>query len=129
MNNLNKITCDTYPDWYEDQQKDEYLECLAIGRAHIGKNISTSDEYLIQLATKIAINHKYNKSANLTQEELNNIKQIHQENLNKIHITPPDGWYSTSSNPLNQPYVPEILPHNNVEPSTSNLIEDSTENV
>lgn len=120
-NNLNKITCDVYPEWYEDQQKEEYLECLALGRAHLGNKITKTDEYLIELATKIAINQKYNKSANITQEQLTKLKEIHQENLTKTHITPPDGWYNSELNPLNRPYVPDILPID-----SSNIIDDSS---
>jgi hypothetical protein len=49
----------------------------------------------------------------LTQEELNEIKAIHQETLKtRVFETPPDGWYNTELNPLNCPYVPEILPNN-----------------
>jgi len=117
---MNNITCSVYPEWYEDQQKDEYMECLAIGRSQIKGKLTTAQEYIIEVATKIAINNKYGKGTNISQEELDNIKKIHKENLTKIHITPPDGWYSSELNPLNRPYVPEILPHNN----SSNFIED-----
>ena len=119
-NNLNKITCDVYPEWYEDQQKEEYLECITLGRAHLGNKMTKTDEYLIELSAKIAINQKYNKTVHISQEELKKLKEINQENLTKTHITPPDGWYTTEQNPLNRPYVPEILPND-----SSNIIDDS----
>lgn len=119
-NNLNKVTCDVYPDWYADQQKDEYLECLALGRAHLGAKFTKTDEYLIELSAKIAINQKYNKTVHISQEDLTILKEIHKENLTKTHITPPEGWYTTDQNPLNKPYIPDILPND-----SSNIIDDS----
>jgi hypothetical protein len=129
-NNLNKICVEVYPDWYEQEQKDEYEECMALGRAHVGAKITKTDEYLIQISAKMAINLKYNKGANLTQEELNEIKAIHQETLKtRVFETPPDGWYSTEKNPLNCPYVPEILPNNPEKAEETEVTEVTEENV
>jgi hypothetical protein len=115
-NNLNKISCEVYPDWYTEEQKEEYKECIALGRVHVGDKITKTDEYLIEISAKMAINLKYGRTANLTQEELDNIKAIHKETIKtRVFETPPDGWYNTDQNPLNRPYVPEILPNDNSE--------------
>lgn len=122
-NNLNKITCDTYPDWYTEEIKEEYQECINLGRLSLGKNYSKCDEYLIDLASKMTINAKYKKGINLTQEQLDKIKQIHQETFKMREFkTPEEGWYTTEKNPLNCPYVPEILPHNATEFEETNEI-------
>jgi len=109
---LNKITCETYPDWYTQTQIDDYMECVAIGRTYLGDKMTKHDEYLIDIASKMSINAKYKRIEPLTQEMLDNIKKIHAENM-KIgeFTTPPDGWYSSNS-PLHTEHIAEILPHN-----------------
>jgi hypothetical protein len=124
---LNEIKANTFPDWYQEQQIEDYKECIYIGKKYLGDKMTIHDEYLIDLAAKMSINSKYKRIEPLTQEMLDNIKQVHKANMEiREFETPAEGWY-TENSPLHTEHIAEILPHNIVD--SSNIITDDTSNL
>ena len=79
-----------YPEDYTENDKATYDDLMSRGRQLIGVKFSESDMYLLDLATKITINQQKGFSNNLSDEEIQNIKDASEVKVNKVHYTPAD---------------------------------------
>lgn len=104
---MNKVQT-VYPEDYDDEDKAEYDMLVAMGKNSIGSVIGVNETYLLDLAAKMTIRERKGGLTPLTEEEVLNLKRIHNEHLEKglIHETPSEEWYTSASNPINQPYLP-----------------------
>jgi len=84
-----------YPEDYNDDDKAIYDDLISRGEALIGKKIKSKDRFLLDLAAKITINNMKNYSNNLSDKEIEALKERHKEAAAAgIIETPPDLFYS-----------------------------------
>jgi hypothetical protein len=79
-----------YPEDYTDLDKATYDNLISQGRQLIGVKMSEKDSYILDLAAKITINQSKGFSNNLSQEEIQEIKDSSEVKVNKVHYTPAD---------------------------------------
>jgi alpha-L-fucosidase len=104
MNKLNVV----YPDDYTEDDKSDYDMLLAMGQNSIGTTLDKNQEFLLDLAVKMTIREKRGEIQNLSPEEIETMKAIHTQHLEKglIHETPPDSFYASLLS-LKEEYIPE----------------------
>ena len=89
-------------DWSEDEIA-MYDEMVALCETRIGKDISHSNRFLIEMGAKMTINQMKGKYSDLTTDE---IEKIRRSNLRAyktpIHDTPTNDWYYSPDNPINK---------------------------
>lgn len=105
---MNKVKV-VYPADYDDDDKAEYDTLIAFGQSAIGVVINKNDKFLLDLAAKMTIRERKGGLPDLTKEQIEQLRAIHNEHLKigLIHETPPNEWYTSAENPINQPYIPE----------------------
>ena len=88
-----------YPEGYNDADKAAYDDLISRGRQLLGSKINTKDEFLLDLSAKITINQWRGYDNNLSQEEVNDMKQMHRDMMNagEINNLPPDEFYDKLS--------------------------------
>jgi len=79
-----------YPEDYTDLDKATYDNLISQGRQLIGVKMTEKDSYILDLAAKITINQSKGFSNNLSQEEIQEIKDSSEVKVNKVHYTPAD---------------------------------------
>ena len=82
-----------YPEDYDDQMKAIYDDLYSRGTQLLGKKLSYNDEFLLDLSAKITINQMKGIDNGLTKEEVEEIKNIHKENMSGEFQTPPELFY------------------------------------
>ena len=105
---MNKVDI-LYPEDYTDEDKAEYDMLMSMGQNSIGTTIDKNQAFLIDLAVKMTIREKKGGVKNLSPEEVEKLRAVHNEHLKLglIHSTPPDIWYESAMNPLASPYIPD----------------------
>ena len=88
-----------YPEGYNDADKAAYDDLISRGRQLLGSKINPKDEFLLDLSAKITINQWRGYDNNLSQEEVNDMKQMHKDMMNagEINNLPPDEFYDKLS--------------------------------
>ena len=88
-----------YPEGYNDADKAAYDDLISRGRQLLGSKINPKDEFLLDLSAKITINQWRGYDNNLSQEEVNDMKQMHRDMMNagEINNLPPDEFYDKLS--------------------------------
>ena len=88
-----------YPEGYNDADKAAYDDLITRGRQLLGSKINPRDEFLLDLSAKITINQWRGYDNNLSQEEVNDMKQMHKDMMNagEINNLPPDEFYDKLS--------------------------------
>jgi len=82
-----------YPEDYDDEMKAIYDDLYSRGTQLLGKKLSYNDEFLLDLSAKITINQMKGIDNGLTKEEVEEIKNIHKENMSGEFQTPPELFY------------------------------------
>lgn len=90
-----------YPEDYTDSDKAIYDDLISRGESLIGKKLNKQDSFLLDLAAKITINKMNGKNNNLTDEEIDALKERHKQAQQEgIIETPPDIFYQMLNHPL-----------------------------
>ena len=96
-----------YPEHYTEEDIANYDYLISQGMNLIGKKIKKEDEWLLDLSAKITINQQKGLDNGLTQEEVNELRELHKKNAQAgvIH-TPKDYFYDGLIHPSNgdKPY-------------------------
>ncbi len=82
-----------YPEDYTDEDKGIYDDLYSRGTQLLGKKLSYNDEFLLDLSAKITINQMKGVDNGLSKEEVDEIKNIHKQNMSGTFETPPDLYY------------------------------------
>ena len=82
-----------YPVDYTDEDKAIYDDLYSRGTQLLGKKISYNDEFLLDLSAKITINQMKGIDNGLSKEEIDEIKNIHKQNMSGSFETPPELFY------------------------------------
>lgn len=100
----------TYPDDYTDEDKAIYDDLFERGSRMIGKKLNKSDSFLIDLAIKATIFQMKGNKPQFTQEEINEMKSLHQDFMKQglIVQTPSDIFYDGM---LKNSETDELYPH------------------
>lgn len=100
----------TYPDDYTDEDKAIYDDLFERGSRMIGKKLNKSDSFLIDLAIKATIFQMKGNKPQFTQEEINEMKSLHQDFMKRglIVETPSDIFYDGM---LKNSETDELYPH------------------
>lgn len=100
----------TYPDDYTDEDKAIYDDLFERGSRMIGKKLNKSDSFLIDLAIKATIFQMKGNKPQFTQEEINEMKSLHQDFMKQglIVQTPCDIFYDGM---LKNSETDELYPH------------------
>lgn len=90
----------TYPDDYTDYDKAMYDTLISQGQAYIGKKIHKNDSFLLDLAAKATINKMKKNSHCMTDEEIENARNLHKSAMETLEHTTPEGLYAEGQHPL-----------------------------
>lgn len=103
---MNKIEV-VYPVDYTDEDKAEYDMLMSMGKNSIGSTINHNEAFLIDLAVKMTIREKKGDVRNLSPEEIQKLRDIHNEHLKDglIVETPPNEFYASLLS-LKEDYLP-----------------------
>lgn len=103
---MNKIEV-VYPSDYTEEDKAEYDMLMSMGKNSIGSTIDSNQAFLIDLAVKMTIREKKGDIQNLSPEEVEKMREIHNEHLKNglIVETPPNEFYASLLS-LKEDYVP-----------------------
>lgn len=82
-----------YPEDYNDELKAIYDDLYSRGKQLIGVKINKNDEFLLDLAAKITINQMRGIDNGLSKEEVEEVKNIHKQNMSGTFETPPELFY------------------------------------
>jgi len=82
-----------YPENYNDEDKAIYLDLITRGKQLLGTEIGYDEEYLLDISAKITINQMRGYDNGLRQEEVDEIKKIHKNNMSGTFETPSDMFY------------------------------------
>lgn len=82
-----------YPEDYTEEDKAIYDDLYSRGTQLLGKKLSYNDEFLLDLSAKITINQMKGIDNGLSKEEVDEIKNIHKQNMSGTFETPPDLYY------------------------------------
>lgn len=98
----------TYPSDYDDEDKAEYDYLMTLGKGALGTVIPKNQEFLLSIATKMTIRERKGEVLQLTRDEIEALKAVHNEHLKEglVHQTPRIDWAYSPDNPINQPYMP-----------------------
>ena len=104
---MNKVDI-IYPNDYTDEDKAEYDMLISMGKNSIGSTLDANHAFLIDLAVKMTIREKKGDIQPLTKEEVERMREIHNEHLKLglIHETPSNEWYASALS-LKEEYIPE----------------------
>lgn len=130
-NEANAYVKPVYEEWMSDDDIALYEHLVSLGRVQLGKELLKNEDYLLHYSAMITLKQKKGMMLDINDEDIVRLKKIHQEHLEAglIHTTPPNEWYYSDANPINQPYIPTSVQEdiNKIEASTSNLnIENET---
>lgn len=100
----------TYPDDYTDEDKAIYDDLYERGERMIGKKLNKADSFLIDLAIKATIFQMKGNKPQFTQEEIDDMKQLHKQFMEQglIVETPSDIFYDGL---LKNSETGEVYPH------------------
>lgn len=109
---MNKVDT-VYPDDYTDEDKAEYDMLISMGKNSIGSTLDANHAFLIDLAVKMTIREKKGDIQNLTPEQVERMKEIHNEHLKNGYIveTPPNEFYASLLS-LKEDYIPPEVKKN-----------------
>ena len=82
-----------YPEDYTDEDKAIYDDLYSRGSQLLGKKLSYNDEFLLDLSAKITINQMKGINNGLSKEEVDEIRNIHKQNMSGTFETPPELYY------------------------------------
>lgn len=82
-----------YPEDYTDEDKAIYDDLYSRGTQLLGKKLSYNDEFLLDLSAKITINQMKGIDNGLSKEEVDEIRNIHKQNMSGEFQTPPELFY------------------------------------
>lgn len=82
-----------YPEDYTEEDKAIYDDLYSRGTQLLGKKLNYNDEFLLDLSAKITINQMKGIDNGLSKEEVDEIKNIHKQNMSGTFETPPDLYY------------------------------------
>jgi len=82
-----------YPEDYTDEDKAIYDDLYSRGTQLLGKKLSYNDEFLLDLSAKITINQMKGINNGLSKEEVDEIRNIHKQNMSGTFETPPELYY------------------------------------
>ena len=129
-----------YPNHYTLEDQAIYDDLLSRGETLIGKKLSENERFLLDLSAKITINQMKGYDSGYTQEEINEMRSMHQDMARAGVIeTPPDKFYddiielsdgTTFKNPLSYPaeyyYEQNQEKPENYDATMDKLIEDTS---
>lgn len=97
-----------YEDWMNDDDIAIYEHLVSLGRIQLGKELLKNEEYLLHFSAMITLKQKKGRMLDMNDEDVKKLKQIHKEHheAGLLHETPPNEWYYSPNNPINQPYIP-----------------------
>lgn len=125
-NEANAYVKPVYEDWMSEDDIAIYEELISLGRTQIGKEIAKNEEYLLHFSAMITLKQKKGRMLDMNDEDVKRLKQIHKEHQEAglLHETPPNDWYYSPENPINQPYIPAEVQKtiDEIDASTSNLV-------
>jgi hypothetical protein len=104
---MNKLQV-VYPSDYTDEDKADYDMLFGMGQTSIGATIDKNQSFLLDLAVKMTIREKKGDIQNLTTEEIEKMRAIHNQHLEEglILETPPNEFYASLKS-LKEDYLPE----------------------
>lgn len=79
-----------YPNDYTDYDKSIYDDLISRGRQLIGIKLTEKEAFLLDLSAKITINQMKGYSNNLTDEQIQSLKEDVALNDTKLYHTPAD---------------------------------------
>ena len=97
-----------YPEDYTDEDKAIYDDLYSRGSQLLGKKLNYNDEFLLDLSAKITINQMKGIDNGLSKEEVDEIKNIHKQNMSGTFETPPDLYYDGL---MRTSYGKSVIPH------------------
>jgi hypothetical protein len=125
-NEANAYVKPVYEDWMSEDDIAIYEELISLGRTQLGKEIAKNEDYLLHFSAMITLKQKKGRMLDMNDEDVKKLKQIHKEHQEAglLHETPPNEWYYSPENPINQPYIPAEVQKtiDEIDASTSNLV-------
>jgi hypothetical protein len=117
-----------YEDWMGEEEIATYEHLVSLGRVQLGKELLKNEEYLLHFSAMITLKQSKGMMLDMNDEDVKRLKQIHKEHQDAglLHETPPNEWYYSSKNPINQPYIPADIQKDIdiLDTNTSNLVID-----
>ena len=102
-----------YPDTYSSEDKAIYDDLMSRGECLIGKKLSENERFILDLSAKITINQMKGITSGFTEEEINDMRDLHKKMAQAGTIeTPPEKFYdglielsdgTVFQNPLSKP--------------------------
>jgi hypothetical protein len=119
-----------YEDWMTEDDIAEYDMLVALGRNQLGKELSVDEEYLLHLSAVITLKQKKGMLLDMDDASIVRLKEVHKnfQEAGLIFETPPNDWYYSPDNPINQPPAPpqskpDVKP--DVKPDENEVIDET----
>jgi hypothetical protein len=114
-----------YEDWMDEDDIATYDKLISLGRAQLGKELAKNEDYILHFSAIITIKQHKGMMLDMNDDDVLRLKQIHKEHQEAglLHETPPNDWYYSPANPINQPYIPNKVQEqiDEIESNTSNV--------
>jgi hypothetical protein len=118
-----------YEDWMTEDDIAEYDMLVALGRNQLGKELGGDEEYLLHLSAVITLKQKRGLCLEMDDPTIVRLKQVHKnfQEAGLIFETPPNDWYYSPENPINQPPIPhdELKPPEKTDTDKNEVIDET----